>query len=87
MKIVSGKNLIIALSHYLWRRWQFYEFGSRIPKGAVAGANAVVTKDVSPLMIVGGLPAKMIDEVNFKTHDFYYAVGGNVCKTSQLFPV
>lgn len=31
-----------------------------IGKGAIVGANAVVTKDVSPYSIVGGVPAKEI---------------------------
>ena len=31
-----------------------------IGKGSVIGANAVVTKDVSPMTIVGGIPAKKI---------------------------
>ena len=36
--------------------------GVRIGKGAVVGAGAVVTKDVSDFSIVGGIPAKAIGE-------------------------
>lgn len=34
--------------------------GIRIGKGAIIGANSVVTKDVKPYSIMGGLPAKLI---------------------------
>ncbi len=34
--------------------------GVRIGKGAIVGANAVVTRDVLPFEIVGGVPAKHI---------------------------
>jgi acetyltransferase-like isoleucine patch superfamily enzyme len=36
--------------------------GVRIARGAVVGAGAVVTKDVAPYTIVGGVPAKKIGE-------------------------
>jgi acetyltransferase-like isoleucine patch superfamily enzyme len=35
-----------------------------IGEGAVVGANAVVTKDVAPYTVVGGIPAKKIGIVN-----------------------
>lgn len=41
----------------------------RIGYGAVVGAGAVVTKDVPPYAVVGGVPAKVIRE---RSHDLNY---------------
>jgi putative colanic acid biosynthesis acetyltransferase WcaF len=46
--------------------------GVRIGYGAVVAAGAVVTKDVPPYMIVGGVPAKVIRE---RSHDLQYKLG------------
>lgn len=47
--------------------------GVTIKKGAVVGAGAVVTKDVSEYQIVGGVPAKLIGERKIK--DLHYRLG------------
>lgn len=47
--------------------------GIKIGKGAVVAAGAVVTKDVGPSSIVGGVPAKVIGERKVK--DLHYKLG------------
>lgn len=47
--------------------------GVTIGRGAVVAAGAVVTKDVAPGMIVGGVPAKVISERQLK--EFHYMLG------------
>lgn len=47
--------------------------GITIGKGAVVGAGAVVTKDVPPFAIIGGVPAKIIGERRNK--DLHYRLG------------
>lgn len=46
--------------------------GVTIGHGAVVASGAVVTKDVAPYMLVGGVPAKVIRE---RSHDLRYQLG------------
>jgi len=46
--------------------------GVRIGHGAVVASGAVVTKEVAPFMLVGGVPAKVIRE---RSHDLRYKLG------------
>lgn len=52
-KVIIGNDVLISLNAIILS-------GVRIGDGAVVGAGAVVTKDVKPYEIVGGVPAKHI---------------------------
>lgn len=52
-KVIIGNDVLISMNSIILS-------GVKIGNGAVIGAGAVVTKDVPPYAIVGGIPAKII---------------------------
>lgn len=56
---VNGRNLIIGNDVWIGHNVRFIG-GIKIGDGAIVGTGALVTKDVPPYAIVGGVPAKII---------------------------
>jgi len=58
--VAVGKGDIV-IGNDVWLGWQCLVLsGVKIGHGAVVGARAVVTKDVPPYAVVGGVPARVI---------------------------
>lgn len=59
----GAKKVLIGNNSWLGRNVVVLP-GITIGEGAIVGANSVVTKDVAPFTIVGGVPAKLIRKRN-----------------------
>ncbi len=67
----TGGPIVIEDYAYLGSRVTVLP-GVRIGKGAVVASGAVVTADVAPYKVVGGVPARVIRE---RAHDLDYKLG------------
>ncbi|WP_426992854.1 acyltransferase [Methylomonas sp. CM2] len=64
----------IYIEDYVWiATGALVGHGAKIGKGAVVTANTVVSKEIAPYKIVGGMGAKPMGE---RPHDLTYKVGG-----------
>ena len=58
---IDPRNIPVTMGHDVWiGRDVTLLCGTHIGTGAVVAAGAVVTKDVPPYAIVGGVPAKIL---------------------------
>ena len=64
-RLADGKSSCITIEDDAWVATRAMVMkGVTIGKGAVVAAGAVVTKDVAPYTLVGGVPAKFIRQIN-----------------------
>jgi acetyltransferase-like isoleucine patch superfamily enzyme len=71
----EGKGALVEIGDYVWIGSRSIILpGVKIGDGAVVAAGAVVTKDVDPYTVVGGVPANKIANRSKKqyTYDPYY---------------
>jgi acetyltransferase-like isoleucine patch superfamily enzyme len=62
----EGRQKRVIIEDFVWVGTRAMILpGVRIGKGAVVAAGAIVTKDVQPFTIVGGIPAKEIGKRNY----------------------
>jgi len=70
--LFTNRTAQVTIEDYVWLSTRSIILpGVTVGKGAVVAAGAVVTRDVAPYTIVGGIPAKKIGE---RTKDLQYNV-------------
>ncbi len=68
-----GKGAPVEIGEYAWICSRSIILpGIKVGKGAVVASGAIVTKDVPPYTIVGGIPAKVIGHREEKEYDYAY---------------
>lgn len=75
----SGKGHPVTIGEYAWVCCNSVIMpGVNIGEGAVVASGAVVTKDVPPYTVVGGVPAKIIGNREKKDYSYGYDSEQNV---------
>lgn len=78
-----GKGAPVDIGEYAWICSRSIILpGVKIGKGAIVASGAIVTKDVAPYTIVGGIPAKVIGQREQKDYQYGYHYKNN---TSHLY--
>lgn len=68
-----GKGALVEIGAYAWVCSRSIILpGVKIGEGAIVASGAIVTKDVEPWTIVGGIPAKTIGKREQKEYDYGY---------------
>ena len=68
-----GKGAPVEIGPYAWICSRSIILpGVKIGEGAIVASGAVVTKDVEPYSIVGGVPAKLIGQREIKDYNYGY---------------
>ena len=75
-----GKGAPTEIGEYAWICSRSIILpGVKVGEGAIVASGAIVTKDVPPYAIVGGIPARIIGEREKNNYNYGYKLKENKC--------